>query len=185
MLVSFSFSDTALTEVSLPSTLTEAAYPFNGSGITKASFAENTKTIPSFLFYNYYKLTYVSLPETLTQINNYAFNNCSSLSTIELNEGLEKIGSNAFTATAITEITLPSTIKTGGYAFAKSKLEKASFAKGAVSVPTQPIEPETHLGDYNNDGSINAVDASYVLSYYAYCSTNAKISLEEYLAQNL
>ena len=132
-----SFSGTAITEVKLPSTLTEAAYSFNGSGITKASFAENTKTIPSFLFYNCYKLTDVSLPETLTQINNYAFTNCSSLSTIELNEGLEKIGSNAFTATAITEITLPSTIKTGGYAFAKSKLEKASFAKGAVSVPTQ------------------------------------------------
>ena len=33
-------------------------------------------------------------------------------------------------------------------------------------------EPEMMLGDVNNDGNINAVDASTVLSYYAMISTN-------------
>jgi hypothetical protein len=32
---------------------------------------------------------------------------------------------------------------------------------------------------------MNAVDASYILSYYAYWSTKEKISLEEYLGKAL
>jgi len=41
------------------------------------------------------------------------------------------------------------------------------------------------VGDVNKDGKVDAVDASYVLSYYAYWSTREKISLEEYLAKGL
>ena len=41
------------------------------------------------------------------------------------------------------------------------------------------------VGDVNKDGKLDAVDASYVLSYYAYWSTKEKISLEEYLKNNL
>lgn len=40
--------------------------------------------------------------------------------------------------------------------------------------------------DVNNDGKINAVDASCILSYYAYTSTakEAIVSFEEYLKKN-
>ena len=46
--------------------------------------------------------------------------------------------------------------------------------------------PEKRMADVNNDKSINAVDASYILSYYAYASTTKEkpLSLEEFMKKN-
>ncbi|SFW42412.1 leucine-rich repeat protein [Ruminococcus flavefaciens] len=135
---SSAFSGTAITEVTLPSTLTDATYPFNrNSNIQKATFAEGTTTIPSWIFDNCSKLTEVNLPKTVTKINGSAFQNCSSLENITLHEGITTINNNAFTGTSIKELTLPTTLKSSGYAFTKSKLEKVSFAEGSTAVPTQ------------------------------------------------
>uniref|UniRef100_UPI0025EF40BE dockerin type I domain-containing protein n=1 Tax=uncultured Ruminococcus sp. TaxID=165186 RepID=UPI0025EF40BE len=43
-----------------------------------------------------------------------------------------------------------------------------------VSTTTTTLTSETVLGDVDNDGLINAVDASIVLTYYAMMSTNQK-----------
>ena len=40
-------------------------------------------------------------------------------------------------------------------------------------------KPKYSLGDVNNDGAINAVDASEVLTYYAMTSTNKKGDFDE------
>ena len=54
--------------------------------------------------------------------------------------------------------------------FEKVQFEVEEGIIEAHSTTTQPVEYK--LGDVNNDGHINAVDASSVLSYYAMISTN-------------
>ena len=44
--------------------------------------------------------------------------------------------------------------------------------KDINDTPIVDTEPELLLGDVNDDGKINAIDASNVLSYYANISTN-------------
>lgn len=48
-------------------------------------------------------------------------------------------------------------------------------------------EAQKLAADVNYDGKINAVDASCILSYYAYTSTakEAIVSLEEYLKNSI
>ena len=47
-------------------------------------------------------------------------------------------------------------------------------------------ENEPRGADVDNNGDVNAVDASYILSYYAYVSTTKEtpMSMEEYMKKN-
>ena len=47
-----------------------------------------------------------------------------------------------------------------------------SVVTSTISTTTVPVAQDYSLGDVDNDGLINAVDASSVLSYYAMISTN-------------
>ena len=90
------FTKTAITEVALPSTLTDAGYAFSGSKIKKASFADGATKVPTRIFQNCELLSEVSIPDTVTFIGNDAFYNCLSLEKISI--GAEKcdIGEYAF-----------------------------------------------------------------------------------------
>lgn len=60
--------------------------------------------------------------------------------------------------------------------------KKTTTAATAVTTTTTTalLSPDDYpLGDVNNDGNINAVDASAALTYYAYSSTNNESSLNE------
>ncbi|WP_294411663.1 dockerin type I domain-containing protein [uncultured Ruminococcus sp.] len=47
---------------------------------------------------------------------------------------------------------------------------------------TKPTSDELAYCDVNKDGAVNAVDASYVLSFYAYNATSkTKISFTDYM----
>ena len=114
---SFAVTGSGLTEVSLPSTLTDATYPFANSKITKATFAEGSVKVPNYIFNNCTKLTDVNLPKTVEKIGSSAFQNCSSLTEFTFHEGITFLGSSAFSGTAITEVTLPSTLTDATYPF--------------------------------------------------------------------
>jgi uncharacterized repeat protein (TIGR02543 family) len=72
----------------------------------------------------YYGLTYEAdgyyIPTSLTtviitnanEIRNYAFAYCLGIVTVVLNEGITSIGASAFMGTALTSITIPSTVQT-------------------------------------------------------------------------
>ena len=174
----YAFSGTAITEVTLPSTLTDATYPFEStSNIEKATFAEGTTTIPSWIFHDCKKLTEVNLPKTVTKINSYAFQNCSALEKITLHEGITTISSNAFSGTGIKELTLPSTFKSGSYAFTKSKLEKVIFTEGAATVPTQCFNGSNMLREVVLPNTIKTINS------YSFegCSNLKSIELPEAL----
>ena len=174
----YAFSGTAITEVTLPSTLTDATYSFEStSNIEKATFAEGTTTIPSWIFHDCKKLTEVNLPKTVTKINSYAFQNCSALEKITLHEGITTISSNAFSGTGIKELTLPSTFKSGSYAFTKSKLEKVIFTEGAATVPTQCFNGSNMLREVVLPNTIKTINS------YSFegCSNLKSIELPEAL----
>ena len=60
------------------------------------------------------------------------------------------------------------------------KKTTTTAAAVTTTMTTAVLSPDDYpLGDINNDGNINAVDASAVLTYYAYSSTNNESSLNE------
>lgn len=68
-------------------------------------------TIGASAFKGCTKLTEIELPRCVSSIGQQAFMNCSVLETVKLNEGLKTIGQQAFEATALTSITIPSTVE--------------------------------------------------------------------------
>ena len=139
------FYNTAIEEVKIPSTLTSGFSAFgywNGSDtkLKKAVIAKRATVIPDSLFRYCYALDTVEIPETVETIGDNAFENCTALADIKLNEGLTTIGENAFYNTAITDITIPSTVTNAASAFGywngnATKLENVKFADGAKTIP--------------------------------------------------
>lgn len=87
------------------------------------SYSTNSNTATVIQDKSYQNFTKVTIPATVsidgktyrvTAIGNYAFWGCSDLSSLVLSEGLLSIGNTAFCYTGISEVTLPSTLKTLG-----------------------------------------------------------------------
>lgn len=106
------YSCEQIRHISLPSSLHKVGYSAFSSAtfLEEIEFAEGLTEIGAYAFDHAYSLRSVKFPSTLRLIDYNAFANCTLLSEIDLNEGLYRIGDNAFYETAITEITLPSTL---------------------------------------------------------------------------
>lgn len=77
------------------------------------------------------------------------------------------------TSTTTTSSTTAATSKNSTTATASTTTTTATDENGTTTTTTSPItQTDYDLGDVNGDGKINAVDASGVLAYYAYVSTN-------------
>jgi len=76
----YAFSNTALTEIALPATLTSASGAFkNCTTLRKVRFAYGIPTISSDCFYGCSALADVVISATVTKISANAFKNCSAL----------------------------------------------------------------------------------------------------------
>ena len=97
-----------------------------------------TEGVNATVLQNTYKIQ-MTIPSTITvdektyhvtAIDNSAFKECYGLKTMILSEGLETIGEMAFCSTSLTEIVLPSTIKTiGKDAFKNCRLSSVTIKK--------------------------------------------------------
>ena len=107
----YTFSETGLTELSIPSNYTSIGiYAFCDSSLTKVTIPGSIKVIPSS-----------------------AFARCEDLRIVELSEGLEVIGRNAFYG-SIDNLTIPSSVvRIEGDAFLESDL-------GCVIIPASVKE---------------------------------------------
>ena len=77
------------------------------------------------------------------------------------------------TTTSTTTTTTSSTAITTTTSNDKTTTTTVTDINETASTTTSPVtQPDYTLGDVNNDGKINAVDASDVLAYYARISTN-------------
>ena len=92
------------------------------------------------------------MPASLKTIGEYVFSGCSNLASVSLNTGLETIGRNAFSGTAITEITIPYTVKSmydryGGWYYScftgAENLKKVIFADGMTDIPMCALGAES------------------------------------------
>ena len=71
---------------------------FNCTGLTKVTFAENSRleSIEYGAFGSCSSLKSIEIPDNVTSIGEQAFNNCSSLESVVIGSGVKKIGTSAF-----------------------------------------------------------------------------------------
>jgi hypothetical protein len=93
---------------------------FQGSGLTSVTFGSRIRTIPDAGFAGT-ALTSVTIPATVNDVGESAFRNIPTLTTVVIEDGERKnfqgndvgrIGSFAFADTALTEVTIPGSIRT-------------------------------------------------------------------------
>lgn len=156
-----------LKNVSLPSTLTEIGdYAFIRScRLENINLPYGLKKIGNSAFMNT-AITELTVPETVNEIGYLSFGYIPGLWSEEAPHKYPN-----FTVYG----------KKGSYAeqYANSPrtviaVEPLDFVE--ISEKPKPFD----IGDANKDGIIDGRDASLILSYYAYTSTNGKLSLDEY-----
>lgn len=88
-----------LTNVNIPATITPGSEPYRVYGILEGAFS------------NCWTLERVVMHVGLTSISKNAFYRCVRLASVNIPEGVTFIGENAFQDAALTELSLPSTIR--------------------------------------------------------------------------
>ena len=165
---------TAITSITLPSTLTRVNSAFIGcSGLTEITFPETvveigsladctgltTLSIPSnvnvndFFCTNCTALTSVNFKGNVgTRISSTSFSGCAALTNINIPTGVVTIGNNSFDGCAsLTQLTMPEPLATlGEYAFRNSGLTSITFQRNL-----------TIIGKYAFDGCKNLVSINF------------------------
>ena len=114
----------------------EAGIPWDTyvSEITKVVIGDGITNIGYGDFYNMDSLKSVTLPESMKTIEDLTFTYCGSLTTVNMPKNLKSIGYGAFYGTALTKVTLPSTV---------TKVDVDAFpAKTAVTYPKKLVKME-------------------------------------------
>ena len=146
----------AITEVTIPSTVTSVNGFRRCSGITSLTLSEGITEIETNAFDGCTSLTSVTFPSTViticgfqectglssvvipdatTTLGDYVFYGCTSLTDIEFGSGLQSIGSYAFGKTGITSIDLPDALPAiGEYAFYSSDLVSIDIPDSVLSI---------------------------------------------------
>ena len=109
---------TGLTEIPLPSGVTTMGSDvFNGCiGLRSVRLLQGLKSVASSAFQGCSNLTEVDIPASVTSIGSFALYGCKSLERVTLNEGLETIDSHVFySCEKLTSLVLPGSLKTLEY----------------------------------------------------------------------
>lgn len=192
------FSDCiSLTEVDLPTTLQWLGeYAFaNCDALTSLKMYEGIKEIPDYAFYGT-AIKSVFIPPSVVRIGDYAFAQChdlenvsftdpsiisasSSIISMAIQPQLESIGASAFDATAISNLSIPSTV-TDMYDVDFDECWNLQFVSFSGNAPTVQLVP-TH------DKSSPAYTVYYMFGaqgfsegqWYGYTCQQFKISTDQ------
>ena len=159
-----------ITEITIPASLTESNAPFeNCNDLTSVKFAEKCTVITESLFSGCSNITEINIPDSIEVISDNAFAECTGLSSVTIpstvkkigvsafrdcinlkeivfNEGIESIGYHAFSGTALTEVTIPSSLTESNSPFSECfSLVHASFAEGTEKAPDNIFKNCTSL----------------------------------------
>ena len=185
---------TALTEVNLPDNLnrsgSDLVYGDDAYGLFEGCtslpdiiLSDDATEILPFEFESCTSLKKVVIPENISRIREYAFENCTSLESITINNPDCIINDEGFTiCNSITEpedIDGEYTANFSGTIYGYDSSTAEEYAKKYGYNFKSLGKAPNRLGDVNDDGKINAVDASAVLSYYANVSTNKDGGFDE------
>ncbi len=128
------------------------AYAFAYSGLKKASFPSTLTAIGKFAFTGCTVLTSVDLSKAKVKtLFEGAFSSNSALTSVKLNSNLEYINAYAFSDSAITDITVPASVKRIGDAAFYSANLKMFTVMGKDTVLDNPINEEKEIYDWNTD----------------------------------
>ena len=130
----YAFSNSDITSVTLPSSMTTIdGYAFYGAGkLTSVTIPSSITSIGNHAFEFCSSLKSITIPASVTSIGSGAFYGCTALANVYCKEGLKAIGSFAFCNTALSAVSLPSTITSigehaFGYKYANSTYTTVTF----------------------------------------------------------
>lgn len=155
----YAFLGTSLSEVTIPLSLESCFSAFSGcQTLTKAVIANGRTTVPDGCFHEAAQLSEVVIPSSVTVIGKSAFHTCKSLTQINLHEGLTTIGEYAFTATYISEVTIPVSVETCSKAFHNCYgLKKVTFADGRKEIPEYCLESAKDVTEVIMPSSVTVI----------------------------
>lgn len=143
-----------ITELTLPSTLTtidDYAFAFY-LNVKDVQIPYGVTTIGNNAFSDCYKIENVVLPGTVKKIGNYAFSVCDSLNSITIPASVTEIGEKI--AKAYTTVSI--------YGYTGSTAESYAEENGYYFFPLSNT-----VGDVNEDGIVNLMDAIALNKYLA------------------
>lgn len=165
----YAFYETPLTAIELPDTVTSVgAYAFYGcEDVLELKMSESIATIGEYAFAGLPLIEEVTIYGNNTTVGAGAFENCTALESVTLQEGVDYIGTSAFGFTALTSITLPTTIVTlDGNPFTSCPLETVVI-----------LAPDADL--YFDVASKTMFNGDKTLLYYTSPTTEGKYVIPE------
>lgn len=164
-------------------------FAFTDTSVTSVTLGSNITEIKSHAFINADSLSETVLNDKVTAIPDYCFCNCTSLSTVEMNDKIESIGEYAFSnCSSLADITLPKSVTyiadtafygcdglviscyTDSYAHSFAEENGISYV-----LLDAPVEVEFILGDVDNSGNVDIVDATFAQRYTTHADIPADI----------
>lgn len=149
------YSCTALTSVTLPSTLKIIAGGTldygafkNCTALEKITLPQNLTTIEAMAFNGCTALKSITFPNSLTTLGDNAFKGCTSLETVKYGTGLTSTGSFAFYNAGVKNVTFSSTItKIDSYTFYGCKMTSIEIPQEITSIGTRAFANCTFLAN--------------------------------------
>ncbi|HEZ7989488.1 MAG TPA: leucine-rich repeat protein [Ruminococcus sp.] len=160
---------TSLTEIDIPDSVNYIGKScfLSCTALEKATLGTDVIEIPDDCFYSCISLNTVSIPEGVVLIGSDAFYCCSNLTGVYIPQSVTSIGSNAIGRRYI---------RVGGSSENIPDFRITGEANSAVQNYAESYGinftiGEIPLGDINGDYIVNSIDASAVLTDYAWVST--------------
>jgi hypothetical protein len=135
----WAFSNTGLTSITIPSSVTGIGeYVFGWCDkLTSVTISEGVSDI-GYCAFLYSGLTSITIPLSVTGIGEYAFGWCDKLTSVTISEGVSDIGNHAFIYSGLTSVTIPSSVaRIGEGAFSScSNLTSVHIPEGVTDIGT-------------------------------------------------
>ncbi|MCM1505815.1 MAG: leucine-rich repeat protein [Ruminococcus flavefaciens] len=196
-----------LTSVIIPNGVTSIGHDSfsHCSNLISVTIPDSVVSIVGGTFGFCSSLTSITIPDSVTSIGGFTFNNCSNLTSVtilnpncRIYDSLDTInnwyGNNGCyfhgTIYGYENSTAQAHAKRYGCKFSlidTSATTTATTTTSDTTTTTTTTTPVTDVkkGDMNGDGLVDAVDASAILSYYAYLSTtedNPVMDIDEFMS---
>jgi|GEM_PF-6813503 len=168
----------SLKSITVPQNLVTWSAAFSDTGLTEVTIPDSYTKIPDRAFYCCSELADVKLPKSLTFIGYLAFQSCSKLKTVDLPETLEVIDTESFASTGLTEIKVPAGLTRCRYAFYScNELISVTLSEGTEFIDAGAFARCTKLKDFSflNGKSLVSIGESAFMG----CTELTELSLPE------